>query len=31
MTKVEFTVPNDFHIIKDCEYDRDVLGSFQWK
>ena len=31
MTKIEVTVPNDFHIIKDCEYDRDVLRSFKWK
>ena len=31
MTNVEITFPSDFHIIKDCEYDRDVLGSLQWK
>ena len=31
MTKVEVTVPNDFHFIIDCEYDRDVLRSFKWK
>jgi len=31
MTKVEITFPSDFHIIKDCEYDTDVLRSFQWK
>jgi hypothetical protein len=26
MTKVEFAVPNNSHIIKNCEYDRDMLG-----
>ena len=31
MTKVEIMFPNDFHIIKDRKYDRDVLGSLQWK
>jgi len=29
--KVEITFQNDFHIIKDCKYDRDVLDSLQWK
>jgi hypothetical protein len=29
--KVESAVPNDTHIIKHCECDRDVLGGFQWK
>jgi len=31
MTKVEFAVPNDSHITKNCKYDRDVLDSFEWK
>ena len=31
MTKVEIAVQNDSRIIKDCEYDRDVLRSFKWK
>jgi hypothetical protein len=30
MTKVEFAAPNDSQFIKNCEYDRDVLGSFEW-
>jgi len=29
--KVEFAVPNDPHNIKNCEYDRDVLDSFECK
>ena len=31
MRKVEFAVSNDSHIIKNCEYDREVLGSFERK
>ena len=31
MTKGEITFPNEFYIIKDRKYDRDVLGSLQWK
>jgi hypothetical protein len=30
-TKVEITLPNDFHIIKDFEYDREMLRSSYWK
>jgi len=29
MTKEQFAGPNDSHIIKNCEYDREVLGSFE--